>query len=115
MGIFLTYWVLGPLRTELGCFGGFSKPFHPGKASIAINNYTNTWGRGALPKLGGTVLGVFIIKAFIFWGTYWGSLLMENTVYVCIYVYIYMPSTKVIVTRPEGGKRVLARENRLQY
>ena len=33
------------------------------------------WG---FPKIGGTFLGVPIIRSIVFWGRYWGTLIMGN-------------------------------------
>ena len=31
---------------------------------------------GGFPKLGGTILGVPILRTIVFWGLYWGSLIL---------------------------------------
>ena len=33
------------------------------------------WG---FPKIRGTILGVSIIRTIVFWGLYWGSLILGN-------------------------------------
>ena len=35
-------------------------------------------GDGGFPKLGGTILGVPIIRTIVLWGLYWGSLILGN-------------------------------------
>ena len=44
--------------------------YHPGSY---MNIYI--WG---FPKITGTLLGVPIIRTIIFWGLYWGSLILGN-------------------------------------
>ena len=31
-----------------------------------------------IPKLGGTIIGVHIIRTIVFWGLYWGPLILGN-------------------------------------
>ena len=38
----------------------------------------NTILHGGFPKLGGTILGVPIIRTIVFWVLYWGPLILGN-------------------------------------
>ena len=45
--------------------------------------HVSIWG---FPKIRGTFLGVPIIRTLVFWGPYWGPLILGN---YHIYIYVY--------------------------
>ena len=52
---------------------------------IYIYIYISIWG---FPKIMGTLLGVPIIRVIVFWGLYWGPLILGN-----YYMYIHTLET----------------------
>ena len=38
----------------------------------------SAWGYGGFPKIRGPFLGVLIIRTLVFWGLYWGPLILRN-------------------------------------
>ena len=70
------------------------------------------WG---CPKIRGTFLGVPIIRIIVFWGLYWGPLILGNYQlphiniypYIDIYIYIYLSLSLSLLFRPLLMKVVL--------
>ena len=54
------------------------------------------WG---FPKIEGTLLGVPIIRIIVYWGLYWGPLILRN-----YHVGHPMCSEALVVTRPESWR-----------
>ena len=52
-----------------------SRLFSRYSASCYLPKKTLTWG---FPKIRGTFLGFLIIRTIVFWGPYWGPLILEN-------------------------------------
>ena len=48
---------------------------HLGKLGVDFRVYGEIWG---FPKIRGTLLGVPIIRTIVFWGLYWGPLILGN-------------------------------------
>ena len=44
-------------------------------SSLLVSQHVPIWG---FPKIRGTILGVPIIRTIVFWGLYWGPLILGN-------------------------------------
>ena len=48
------------------------------RISVRMENQNRSCGIWGFPKTRGTILGVPIIRTIVYWGLYWGPLILGN-------------------------------------